>query len=214
MRKSILAVIFSLFALAELSAQDYHIGIRVAPNYSLTRAFTSGSATTIEGDGGALGFLLGAFVDYNFRQNYFFHTGINYTTQSTRIVASDPSVGGGAFNEAYRHEFLQIPLLLKLYTNEVSLDTKLYFNFGIIPEIKLGTKQEEVSAVVIENFNSFDLAGNLGLGIEKQIGTHTRIFSGFNFNLGFFNQVDEQNENFDPITIKSRMLSLEVGMKF
>jgi hypothetical protein len=52
------------------------------------------------------------------------------------------------------------------------------------------------------------------LGIEHQIGTHTRIFGGFNFNLGFFNLVNEQNENLDPITIKSNLLGLEVGMKF
>jgi hypothetical protein len=149
MRKSLLAVIFSLFTLVQLSAQDYHIGVRVAPTYSMTRAFTNGTSTMIQGDGGSLGFLLGAFVDFNFKQNYYFHSGINYSTQSTRIVGSDPSIGGGEFNEVYNHEFLQIPLLLKLYTNEISLDTKLYFNFGVIPEIKLGTKQEEVTAEVI-----------------------------------------------------------------
>lgn len=214
MRKSILAVLFSAFIIGQLNAQDYKIGIKVGPSFSMTRTGTDGPDTSIDGDGTAVQLMLGAFVDIGFKENYYFHTGINYATKETRITINQPSIGGNGVSEQYAHEYLQFPLLLKLYTNEVVLDTRIYFNFGVIPEIRLSTSNEEVSTVFIEDFKGFDLAGNLGGGVEKSLGPNTRIFAGLNFNLGFLNMVKNQSDQIDPINVKSNLLALEIGIKF
>lgn len=214
MRKSILAVIFSIFLFGQLCAQDYKIGIKVGPTFSMTRTGTQGTNTSIDGDGTAVKFMLGAFVDIGFKENYYFHTGINYATKETRISASIPNIGGNPVTEQYAHEYLQLPVLLKLYTNEVVLDTRIYFNFGLIPELRLSTSNEEVSTLIIEEFKSFDLAGNVGAGLERSLGPSTRLFGGLNFNLGFLNMVKDQNAQFEDITVKSNLLAVEVGIKF
>jgi len=213
MRKTTLAVIFSILFFGQLSAQDYNIGIKIGPSLSFTRTGTDGPDTSIEGDGTSIRMLFGAFVDIGFKENYYFHTGVNYASKRTNIVASHPGIANG-LTEQYSHEYLQIPLLLKLYTNEVSLDTKVYFNFGVIPEIRLSTSNDDVSDVLVENFRDFDLAGNIGAGVEKNLGPSTRIFGGLNFNIGFLNMVKDQNQSFDEFNVKSSLLALEFGVKF
>lgn len=214
MRKSILAVVFSIFLFGQLKAQDYKIGIKVSPTFSMTRTGTQGANTSIDGDGTAVKFMLGAFIDIGFKENYYFHTGINYATKETRISASLQNTGSNPITEQYAHEYLQLPVLLKLYTNEIVLDTRIYFNFGLIPELRLSTSNEEVSTVIVENFKGFDLAGNVGAGLERSLGPNTRLFGGLNFNLGFLNMVKDQNAQFEDITIKSNLLAVEVGIKF
>ena len=214
MRKTILAVIFSVFIIGQLSAQDFKIGIKVGPSFSMSRTGTDGPDTSIGRDGNSVELLLGAFADIRFKENYYFHTGVNYATKETRITVTDPGIAGGEVSERYAHEYLQLPLLLKLYTNEVVLDTRIYFNFGLIPEIRLSTSNEDVSTVLIEDFKSFDLAGNIGGGVEKNLGPSTRIFAGVNFNLGFLNMIKNQSLLVDPINVKSNLLALEIGIKF
>lgn len=214
MRKTILAIIFCACLIGQLNAQNYKIGVKIGPSFSMTRTGTDGPDTSIDGDGAAVQLLLGAFVDIGFKENYFFHTGINYATKETRLTVNHPGVGGGEVSERYAHDYLQLPMLLKLYTNEIVLDTKIYFNFGIIPEIRLSTSNEGVSTVLIEDFKSFDLAGNLGGGVEKSLGPNTRLFGGLNFNLGFLNMIKNQSDLVDPITVKSNLLALEIGIKF
>ncbi|HEY9116176.1 MAG TPA: outer membrane beta-barrel protein, partial [Roseivirga sp.] len=176
MKKYLFSALFSIVFLSYSNAQisDYRIGITVGPSISYVRTSTDGNSTQIERDGSQLKFLLGAFVDIPFKENYNFHTGINYATRSTKITLTDPSVmAGQASSESYDHEYLQLPLLLKLYTNEVLLDTRVFFNFGIIPEIRLNTSVKEAGIMSISEFQSLDLSGNFGGGIERAIGVNT-----------------------------------------
>ncbi len=215
MRKTLLAAFFMAILIGQLHSQDYKIGIKVGPTISFARTGTDGPDTSIDGDGTSARILFGAFVDIGFKENYFFHTGINYATKKTNIKFSDPGlVGGNEIKESYSHEYLQLPLLLKLFTNEVTLDTKVYFNFGVIPEIRLSTSNDDVDIVAISKFQSFDLAGNLGGGIERSLGPNTRVFLGLNYNIGFLNMVSEQNATLDEFNVKSNLLAFEVGIKF
>ena len=43
----------------------------------------------------------------------------------------------GGVEEAYRLHYLQIPIALKLFTNEVALDTRVYFQVGLTADVKL-----------------------------------------------------------------------------
>ena len=215
MRKTTFAALLTVLFLGQMHAQDYQIGIKVGPTISFARTGTEGTNTSIDRDGTSARVLFGAFVDMAFKENYFFQTGLNYATKKTNIKFSDPGlIGGNQIRESYAHEYLQLPLLLKLFTNELTLDTKFYFNFGLIPEVRLSTSNEEVDIVAINEWQNFDLAGNLGTGVERNIGPHTKVFIGLNYNVGFLNMVNEQNSNLDEFTVKSNLLALEVGVKF
>ena len=215
MKKYILTAII-VASLAQVSiAQDYKIGIRLAPTLSLSRTASDGNSTAVGRNGSSVRFLIGAFVDVPFKENYYFQGGVNFASKITGITLEDPGVsGGGPVGERYDHEFLQVPLLLKLYTNEVMLDTRIFFNFGMIPEIRLNTDNNDILAPSITAFRSFDLAGNFGGGVERSIGVNTRVYAGLNYNIGFLDQVKTQNPAYDDFTVKSNLFSLELGIKF
>jgi len=208
------AVLLFITALAAFS-QDYEIGIKFGPTLTYAKASTEGTNTNYDGDGSSAQFLVGAFVDFQFEENYFFSTGINYVNKDFGITArSTQSISTPLGEARFNQEYLQVPILLKLYTNEVILDTKVYFNFGIIPEIRLSSTPGDDNDDIIREFNNFDLAGNFGAGLERTIGVHTRVFVGFSYNLGFINQVKTQNNALDELSLKNRLFALELGVKF
>lgn len=211
--------IFSTLLLVVLGqftqAQDYKIGIRLAPTLSLSRTASDGNSTAIARSGSSVKFLIGAFIDIPFKENYHFQGGVNFASKITGISLEDPRIfGGGPVGERYDHEYLQVPLLLKLYTNEVMLDTRVFFNFGVVPEIRLNTDNNDIAAPSIAEFRNVDLAGNFGGGVERSIGVNTRVYAGLNYFIGFLDQVKSQNPVYDDFTVKSNLFSLEFGIKF
>ena len=217
MKKYLFSALFSLVFISISNAQvsDYRIGITVGPSISYVRTSSDGNSSEIDRDGSQLKFLLGAFVDIPFKENYYFHGGLNYATRTTKITLADGSVmAGQASSNRYDHEYLQLPLLLKLYTNEVMLDTRVFFNFGVIPEIRLNTTVENANVTFIDEFQSVDLSGNFGGGIERAVGVHTNLFVALNLNIGFINQVKSKNDLYDDFTVKNNMFALQLGIKF
>ena len=216
MKKYCIAFVFlvAFSGLAKAQVSEYRIGITVGPNISYVRTATEGQNSFIERNGSELKFLLGAFVDIPFKENYYFHTGLNFAGRATNLTITENGFfGGNATLAAYDHEYLQIPALLKLYTNEILLDTKLFFNFGVIPEIRLNTKSNNIAAIT--EFQHFDLSGNFGGGLERAIGVQTSLFASLNYNIGFINQVKEQSPAIsEEFIVKNNMFSLELGIKF
>lgn len=217
MKKTLFSAIIALLFISVSNAQesDYRIGITIGPTISYVRANTDGNSTSIDRDGSQLKFLLGAFIDMPFKENYFFHGGINFASRSTKISVDDPAFFGGTPTASdYEHEYLQLPVLLKLYTNEIMLDTKLFFNFGVIPEIRLNTANKTDGVNLITEFQNFDVSGNFGGGIERAIGVNTNVFVSLNYNIGFLNQVKEQSTAVDELKIKNNLIAIEFGIKF
>ncbi len=215
-----LVVVFSLTLATAATAQtssNYRIGIKVAPMLSFATTDVEGNATSIERDGSAMRFMLGAFIDIPFAENYFFSAGLNYASKKTQfsvVEMGNLSYLVAPVFESYDHEFLQLPLLLKLYTNEISLDTKLFVNFGVTPEVRLNSTNDELTNPSITAFKRFDLSGNFGVGIERAVGVNTNIFLTTGYSLGFLNQVKETTGLSDDISIKNNLISLELGITF
>lgn len=215
MRKfTLAAALLSLISITAV-AQNYNIGIKLGPTLTYSKPSTDGSSTNYDDDGSSVQFLIGAFVDYEFKENYFFSAGINYASKDFGLTArSTNSIANVIGSASFSQEFLQVPALLKLYTNEVILDTKIYFNFGVVPEVRLSNSPKSDNSDMVREFRSFDVAGNFGGGLERNIGVNTRVYAGLFFNLGFINQVKIQNETYDELTLKNRLFALELGIKF
>ena len=56
-------------------------------------------------------------------------------------------------------------------------------------ELRLNTDNRAQVNPFITEFQRFDLAGNLGGGVENGVGVNTKVFVGLNFYLGFIDQV-------------------------
>ena len=83
-----------------------------------------------------------------------------------------------------------------------------------MPELRLNTDNNGQANPFITEFQSIDLSGNFGGGVEKGIGVNTKVFVGLNFYLGFIDQVKAQTALFDDFQVKSNLFSLEFGIKF
>jgi hypothetical protein len=213
MRKFTFTTLVLCFISIAAAAQDYTIGIKLGPTITFSKPSTEGP-TNYKGES-EIDFLVGAFVDYKFKENYHFNFGINYASKLTQVFIPNPqSTSADLARSAYEQDFLQIPLLIKLYTNEITLDTKVYFNFGMIPEIRVNNTAKSTNDDIIRELRGFDIAGNFGGGLERNIGVNTSIFAGFFYNVGFINQIKTQNPAFDELSLKNRLIALEFGIKF
>lgn len=213
MRKFTFTIAVIFISTIAAFAQDYTIGVKFGPTISYVKASTEGS-TNYDTES-ELKFLIGAFLDYQFKENYHFNVGVNYGTKNVSVIArSSQSISTELGRSSFEQEFIQLPLLLKLYTNEVFLDTKVYFNFGLIPEFRLNNSAKSENDDFIRELRSVDLSGNFGGGLELSIGVNTRIFAGLFYNHGFVDQMKSQNNAFDELSLKNRLFGLELGIKF
>ncbi len=68
-------------------------------------------------------------------------TGLFLATRGVGVKSSDFS--SKLVEEQFLVFYLEFPILLKLYTTEVELDTNIYFKIGFVPAIRLLTREKK-----------------------------------------------------------------------
>ena len=119
------------------------------------------------------------------RENYFVSSGLFFVPKrvGVRDNATDP------VEEAYKLHYLQIPATMKLFTNEVALDTRVYFQGGFTLDIKLKEDKISSEAQYVEDFGFADASLLVATGAEYRYGYNTILFGGFSYRRGFGNVV-------------------------
>ena len=209
--KQFIFVLAILFGSIEVFSQ-VKIGLQLSPTLSSSRIETQSDQYTLENDGSKLKFKFGVVIDLPFTENYYFSTGLLYTPKSVTIKAIH-LLDNAPFVEDYNLQYVQIPLTMKLYTNEITLDTKLFFNLGVTAEIGISEKFNK-NNIVIEDFKFFDSALILGVGAERKIGTNTAIYGAIVYNRGLINPIDKALDIGEEILLKNDLISLDFGIKF
>ncbi|WP_017731047.1 porin family protein [Nafulsella turpanensis] len=209
MRK-LLFLLFTLLALQTAHAQS-KVGIKFSPTLSTNRINDVSNGVSYSSNGVGGRFIFGPVVDLFITENYYFSTGLLYVPKRVGITITEP--GSPTIEEAYRLQYLQIPATLKLFTNELALDTRVYFQLGGLFELKISDKPSEETYVNVEGFRLFDLGVHLGTGVEYRVGYNTLLFGGLYYNRGLINVVTKTIGNAD-INIKNDLLGLELGVKF
>lgn len=230
------------FALVLISApvfsQDsrFKLGLRFAPSLSMTRVvdIEEKDKKTIESNGAGLRFSAGLTGDFYFGKNYSFYTGLWYTTMRSGVKFSSNTILGNFEGEAiYSLQYVQVPVAIKLFTNEIATDTKLYFVIGGTAGIKINEKDidwnsnqpnDEVFSKPGKGtaYSYFDAGLLLTAGAEHQLGENTIIFGGLSYNRGLLGvqsnkgpfKSSDGSEASDTYTVSHQLLSLEVGLKF
>ena len=181
-------------ALAQLK-----IGLRVAPLIAYGRVQDQTKrdlATPVNGsqdikhtgDAATVSFSGGIIFDYFFKPNYAFGTGIYYTVKRA-------SVDAGPLGKAdWNLQQIQIPVTIKLYTNEIAPDFKLYFQLGGALDFAIAQKLNKFESddPSIEEpdgtpLRPIDVSIILGSGVEYRIAESTTLFAGFSYNRGLLN---------------------------
>jgi hypothetical protein len=201
MKKNIVLFLFIISSFSVYS--QIKVGIRIAPLISNDRVSADNGVTGYVDGKPALSFSAGAFGDYFFRENYALHTGLRYTVKKFQNSGNNST---GYVNLQY----IQLPLALKLLTDEVTDGLNLYFQFGGTLDFRMTEKYKDMTTTPTSKVTRpFDAGMLLAAGVEKNFGGNTVVFGGLEYNRGFL----DISKN-TTIQSKSTLISLEMGLKF
>jgi hypothetical protein len=233
MKKLTLLVSF-VFAAFFTQAQDMgtesdtglEIGLKISPAIATNR-FQAPSRFKFENENAKLRGSIGLVLDYFFGKNYALNTGLEYSVKGGKITyvssqATDSTAEGKSTDEL-NIQYISLPVGIKLYTNEVATDTRIYFNLGTALNFRISSKingdnfygqnNDEIKAN--KRYNFFEADAFLGAGAEWQLGTNTKFFGGISYHRGLID-IDRYYEKVmnKDISIRNNTFALDLGLKF
>lgn len=214
--RNLFLLFFMLFTVQTAYAQS-KIGIKFSPTLSTNRAsLVSGTGYDDVNPNGVGGrFIFGPIFDLFVTDNYYFSTGLLFAPKRIGISATGANVSTTAPpQQVYNLQYLQLPANLKLFTNELALDTRVYFQLGGSLDVKISSKpQADYNTPLIERTRLFDFSIQLGAGVEYRLGYNTILFGGFMYNRGLVNAVTRSRDDL-VMDVKNDLLGLDLGVKF
>lgn len=206
-------LLFSAILLISVFVAEAQVrfGFKAAPNISFNRIEADADNTDFSTEGVGLRFQLGPIFDFEFKENHFFSTGVIFTSKRSAFSADSLGSTPPTFNEDYSPQYLQVPLTLKLFTEEIGLDKKIYFQFG--GTVDFMTNSEGKDENIVQSFRFIDLNSLLAVGLEYGIGINTKIFGGLIYQRGLLN-VFSENIYGDNFKLRNDFVGLEVGVFF
>src|SRR5688572_3751195 len=130
-------VFAAFFTQAQDSDTGLEIGIKVSPGIANNR-FSSPSSFDFKNENAKFRGSFGLILDYFFGKNYAFSSGLEYGVKGGKISFISGQVLNPITNQLenvrsideLNIQYIQLPIGLKLFTNEVATDTKIYFLLG------------------------------------------------------------------------------------
>ncbi|WP_258100145.1 PorT family protein [Marinoscillum pacificum] len=219
MRKILLLLVLVVFALNFSNAQS-KLGLKFSPAISSNRTSLVDSLYDVEPYNSPVKFSVGLIYDHEITDTYYFSTGIIFVPKYVGFQVSEeadqPTANYTKNNiEEYRLNYLQIPVSLKLFTNEFQPDARIFFQVGMAPEIKVFSEPSEEDYDLIEEFKNVDATIIFGTGVEYRAGVNTTLFAGFTYQRGLANVIKTETFGFqEELYIRNTLVSLDVGIKF
>ena len=196
-----------------ISFGQIKIGVKANPVISYARPVFNSVDATASRDKSALKIQPGIIVDYGLSENYYFSSGISFISKKTAVTVMGDVLG--TFSEVHDVQYIQLPVTMKLFTNEISLDKRIYFQLGPSFDIKVHDTLGQLGSDLIEQFNFMDISIHVAAGLEMTMGSSTVVYGGIVFNKGMMNQTNKTNPLLnDNLVIKSDFIGLDIGVKF
>ena len=213
--KTIGLILIFCFCMQVMHAQksDFRFGLKAMPTLVWLKSDTKG----VSNDGTKLTFSWGFLAEYYFADNYAIASGVELVSRGGKIRVLD------TLKYNYRLKYIDLPINIKMRTNEIGY-IRYFGQFGFTPGINIGAKanidsksfskkDEDVKSEIAP----FNVALNIGLGIEYSLGGNTALVISTNFNNGFLNiskkHKDAIGNNVD-FKIISNYVALNVGVLF
>lgn len=216
MKKITLLSFILIFSTGIFAQSSFQIGFRLSPNLGWLKP----SIDNVEYDGLKFGFNYGLTMDFNISDRYSFSTGLESASIGGKLDYKLPDT---LYRAEYTARYVEIPLTLKLKTNQVGYMT--YFGqFGAALGINYQGKGKEThNNITTEDKNiSNDL--NLlrvglvfAVGAEYNISGNTKIVGGITFNNGItniFSKDFRKKAGNDDLKAISNYMALNVGVIF
>jgi hypothetical protein len=226
MKKILLLIELAGMAMQSSGQNDskFHFGVKVMPALAWFRV-DAPDETNLKSDGLPFGFGYGLITDFGFAERYAFSTGLEVAYRGGKVKYEIPFPDSNVVvSEKYSLQFIEIPLTLKLKTNEIGYMT-YFFQAGFSPGIAIRTKKDiEVTAMGItaenededasDDINEFNVSLLVAAGAEFNISGNTSLLFGLTFNNGFLDLFDDERFGDEKVTANSNYLALTVGVLF
>lgn len=202
------------------------MSLRLAPNASVNVVEGAGNYQGFTPNGTALRPSVGVSLDYFFfKDRYAFSSGLWYTIKRMgyRIPGSYGETrwnpGAPVKEGIYNLQYVQVPLTVKMFANNLFPTSRLYIQTGGVLDVKLAEKplNESTNAYyqvahrdgTRRQFGFADAAWLLGGGIQFGLNGTNALNVGISYQRGLLDVARPKD-----LTVRNRMVSLEVGLKF
>lgn len=213
MSKFFISGVFILFSCGVTLGQ-VQLGFKVSPLISANRITSDNSGAIAESQGSGLRFSLGPVIDFMISNNesYYMSTGLWFTTKRVGIQVDNTD---GISEQTYNLQYLSLPFTLKLKTQEIALDKRIYIQFGPTFDIAVSDKRKsgESSQPSIVDFSFGDVELLMGAGLEWHLGNSTRFSTGFSYSRGLAN-VAKRSIDISDLSVKNDLFSIDLIVMF
>lgn len=226
--KKVFAILCLLaFTAASVHAQDRSVrfGIKAAPNLGFIKPDTK----ELKNDGTSLGYTFGLMCDFMIgsTENYAFSTGLFLNKIGGKYTFP---FGDKNLRTESRYQYIELPLTLKLKTNEIGYMT--YFGqigfgagFNIAAKSNLDVPDAKGDIVhmtdenILDKTNLFKASLIVGAGMEFNFSGNTSAMVGLTYNNGFTNilkdqKVPDSSGNEKALKAKQHYFELSLGVFF
>lgn len=220
MKKFSLSIVFTLASFA-MVAQDtgFKLGFKLGFPVGFNSVKSTENGFEAGNNGSSLRFMAGPIADIIWTERYALTTGLLFTTKQANFTGKDIATSN-TISEKYGLQYIQIPVGLKLFTDELFPQGKGYVNFGVQPEILVGSNRKSgnyrnsnnLPASFIKRFNPIDFGMFIGAGIEYQMGNNP-LFAGIGYQRSFINAVGSVESGSNFLSIKQNLFVIEFGIK-
>ncbi|WP_066506280.1 porin family protein [Rufibacter sp. DG15C] len=222
------AFALALFFSSYNASAQVEIGVKISPSLAFSRTIAQ-DKYKFEAEGSKPGFGVGVVADYFFGTNYAVSGGLTYNIKGGNVSYDysypDPASTGTIRvqgKDELSLQYLEIPIALKLFTNEITTDTRFYFQAGTSLNTMLNAKVNEKKVddggdKFTKRFNTFEIDVLIGVGAEKKIGESTKLFAGITYHRGLTDADDAYYADLfgdDKVELKNNSFSLDLGVKF
>lgn len=201
------------------------MGIRFAPSLNLNTAEGLGNYAGFLANGSAVRMSVGPSLDYFFFKNrYAFSSGLWYTIKRSGFQMpgsfgeSRFSPGAPYKESLYNLQYLQVPVTVKMFANNIAPNIRLYIQTGGLLSLKLAERalQQERNGLYLaesggdrRQYGFGDVELLLGTGVQYKINDTNAFNLGLSYQRGLLDVARG-----GQLVSKNRVVSLDLGFKF
>ncbi len=223
--KSLLTTFLVFFAICQMYGAT-GFGIQVSTGYSSARVDNKSEDYDISDGKNRIKLGIGFIYDLQFNENAYFSTGLLYKTKYASYKTSY-NLGTASVTPSVNLQYIQLPLTMKLLTNQFGAGFKGFVQFGGNIDFKVGEKyqsNENFSDAQIdalggdEMTKAIDVGLIMGLGMEYEISDIGQsVYLAFVYNRGLYNVrngKDMYGSDKKDFMLRNDVFDLLVGFKF
>ncbi len=217
----ITAFLVAILISNNLYAQDFRLGFKGNPLFSTIHPNTDNYNSV----GTKVGFSYGLMFDYFIKDNYAISSEFGISSLGGKIEYSrnDTTV-----NSALNIRYIDIPVTIKLLTNELNNNLKVYGKFGLGLSFRIKSTVENEYKKGQTNFSNDDIKNAsdfiqplntslvIGAGVEYNLAENLDLVVGLTYNNGFSNIMKSKTmyKFVDPTTGLSAVRAYDANLSF